>query len=207
MKNCYFQRQCILDLEVRVQDKSKLETFIDWFDSEVETDPVLLFDLKHLVEVLGNFNCKIWPANFDWHFVVETELFSALTEPCGHLEVEEVYCVMIDYLLFIFLFEPYRVRHSSCSFDDLIDNIVTDCAIFKTDNIDHAIWLYGVFYWKLFVKFLWGLEVLGLFGLTDTDIGQSISHDDSRVRGIDTFGWDRDAICWPSLSKTQVPGS
>lgn len=53
---------------------------------------------------------------------------------------------MIDYLLFIFLFEPYRVRHSSCSFDDLIDNIVTDRTIFKTDNVDHAIRLYGVFY-------------------------------------------------------------
>jgi hypothetical protein len=90
---------------------------------------------------------------------------------------------MIDYLLLIFLFEPYRVRHSSCSFDDLIDNIVTDRTIFKTDNVDHAIRLYGVFYWKLFVKFLRGLEVLRFFGLTDTDIGQSIGHDDSKVRG------------------------
>jgi len=29
MKNCYLQRQRILDLEVRVQDKSKLKTFVD----------------------------------------------------------------------------------------------------------------------------------------------------------------------------------
>jgi hypothetical protein len=56
MKNCYLQRQRILDLEVRVQDKSKLETFVDWFDSEVQTDPVFLFDLQHLVEVLGDSN-------------------------------------------------------------------------------------------------------------------------------------------------------
>lgn len=56
MKNCYLQRQRILDLEVRVQDKSKLKTFVDWFDSEVQTDPVFLFDLQHLVEVLGDSN-------------------------------------------------------------------------------------------------------------------------------------------------------
>lgn len=56
MKNCYLQRQRILDLEVRVQDKSELETFVDWFDSEVQTDPVFLFDLQHLVEVLGDSN-------------------------------------------------------------------------------------------------------------------------------------------------------
>ena len=89
------------------------------------------------MQVLINSDCHIGAADLDGHFVVETELFGAFTEPSHHLEIEEGYGIVIDYLLL--LLEANRVRHPSSSFDDLVNHIVSDGAVLETDDVYYTI--------------------------------------------------------------------
>lgn len=107
-----------------------------------------------MLELFRYFNGDLWETGFDRHFVIETELFGAFTEASGHLEIEEVDSVVVYCLFFVIFFEADRVRHSSCSFDDLIDDIVAYCTVFEADNVDNTIGFDGVLVRQLLVEFL-----------------------------------------------------
>lgn len=127
-----------------------------------------------MLELFRYFNGDLWETGFDRHFVIEAELFGAFTEASGHLEIEEVDSVVVYCLFFVIFFEADRVRHSSCSFDDLIDDIVAYCTVFEADNVDNTIGFDGVLVRQLLVEFLWSLQVRFLFGLADTHIWKSV---------------------------------
>lgn len=71
--------------------------------------------------------------------IIKAKLLSALTEPSGHLKVEEGDGIIIHILLISFLFETNAIWHTTSSLDYFIDHIIAYRAILETYDVDHAI--------------------------------------------------------------------
>ena len=104
-------------------------------------------------------------ASLDSKSIIKAKLFGALTEPSGHLKVEEGNCIIIHIFLMSFLFEAYAVWNATSSLDYFVDHVITDRAVLERDDIDHTVSLHCVLGCKFLVEELGLTQLRGLLGL------------------------------------------
>lgn len=84
----------------------------------------------------GDFN--FWIACFDSDFSLITKLFDSLTKTGNHLQVQEFYCLIGNNILIFILRETNIIRHTTSFADNLVNNIITDGTILKSNDIDNT---------------------------------------------------------------------
>ena len=82
--------------------------------------------------------------DLDRKFVIIAKLFSTLTKPCGHFEVEIADSLMRGDKLVILILEANTIRNAACSFDYLVNNIISYGTFLETYYVYDAIGLDSV---------------------------------------------------------------
>lgn len=90
--------------------------------------------------------------SFNGKPIIETKLFGTFTKTSCHFKIEIRYSLGSNDFLLVFLSKLYAVRNSSCSLNYLINDIITDRAIFETNDINNTVRFYCIFCCQLFVQ-------------------------------------------------------
>ena len=135
----------IFKLEQWIQNETKLEILVDWSNSHIKTNPILLSNLDKMFQIFRYFDSHLRQITSYNHFVIKTKLFSGLTEPSHHLKNQEINSIILYYLLFLLFFKINRIWYTSSSFNNLIYYIITNCTILKTNYVNYWIWFNCIF--------------------------------------------------------------
>ena len=119
--------------------------------------------------------------DLDRKFVIIAKLFSTLTKPCGHFEVEIADSLMRGDKLVILILEANTIRNAACSFDYLVNNIISYGTFLETYYVYDAIGLDSVLVGQLLEDYLGFLQLGLLFSLAEAYVGQTVGYDYSKV--------------------------
>ena len=64
--------------------------------------------------------------NFNNHFIIKAKLFGRLTESSHHLKIKKIDSIILNYFIFVILFETNGIRNTSSCFDYLVDHIISN---------------------------------------------------------------------------------
>ena len=121
--------------------KDKVPLIIDRSDSQLQTYRISLLILYEFFVFFLTAQFYVFVGGFDCYLSLVAELSCSFRKASNHLEVKEVDGFSRYSLFTLIERKTYVVWDPTCLTDQLVDDVVTDCTVFKSNNInDASIW-------------------------------------------------------------------